>query len=275
MPHGFARASPRARSNRSWRSPVVSRPAASASMPLAAPRPTRPNSRNAPRVSRLAGRTTHRRDPSRSGGWWRCRRRRRPPGSAADRDGSAPPGPGHLEGLDPLLCRGGRCRAPRHWAKVGIRQERLHGFQAHRPAPRQTKLGAGGHLHRNVTRAQRRSILPAFPRSLLASKGSTIAGVAQSAERLTRNEQVRGSIPRPGSTRAHQRKRWQLWSDQRKRLGCRPSQWLPSSSPSCRCIPSPVSRACHEIGPSGGSWLWRSASKRARARSSSPRMTPR
>jgi hypothetical protein len=30
----------------------------------------------------------------------------------------------------------------------------------------------------------------------------SIAGVAQSAERLTRNEQVRGSIPLPGSERS-------------------------------------------------------------------------
>ncbi len=271
-----------ARSNRSWRSPAVSRPAASASMPLAASRPTRP--RNAPRVSRLAGRTTHRRDPSRSGAG----------GGAA----AAPPGPSHVPaertrrsgpGLSrhdrvPATRRRKRCRRPPVLGCDLATCRRRDGSPSRRQAvqahatpggSRPVACQAGGQLHRNVTRAQHRSILPAFPRSLLASKGSTIAGVAQSAERLTRNEQVRGSIPRPGSTRAHQRKRPEVGPDQRKRLSGRPSQWLPSSSPSCRCIPSPVSRACHEIGPSGGSWLWRSASKRDRARSSSPRMTPR
>jgi hypothetical protein len=34
--------------------------------------------------------------------------------------------------------------------------------------------------------------------------GSHVAGVAQSAERLTRNEQVRGSIPLPGSERSEE-----------------------------------------------------------------------
>ncbi len=109
------------------------------------------------------------------------------------------PGTQHLQGLDPLLAETGSVEHRGAAAKDGVRQERLHDLQAHRPARGQTKQ-RGATARSDVTREQPRSILRAFPRSLLASAGSTTAGVAQSAERLTRNEQVRGSIPLPGST---------------------------------------------------------------------------
>jgi hypothetical protein len=82
------------------------------------------------------------------------------------------------------------------------------------------------------------SPLPGRQRHKPRSEAVSEAGVAQSAERLTRNEQVRGSIPLPGSkwplTSPHS---WMLRASPLPARRSRPKA-APSHTPPCLATPS-------------------------------------
>src|SRR5919106_699879 len=102
-----------------------------------------------------------------------------------------------------LACRRRRCCAGSgrrwtrsHWARR--RQTRLSGAVRGLSDPFQFSLVCSPAVIGPI------GLSPGAPIAELFGSALLSAGVAQSAERLTRNEQVRGSIPLPGSERSEE-----------------------------------------------------------------------